>query len=177
MQDSEQRRLAERQRRREELQRRREEAQRLHEEYRRAQREAAPPKPKVPLRQRMAQPVKQMLTAIDRRIPNPRNRDEMAIYLAQRTPRALAICIGLLLAGVIASRLGVWAEGFLWGIPSLGAISMGVGWWVWSSNLAAGPLSPEVRAVLHRAIRLQYLMLSAFGIGVIYFGGMAARLW
>lgn len=118
-----------------------------------------------------------LASAIDRRIPNPRNRDEMAIYLAQRTPRALAICIGLLLAGIIASRLGVWAEGFLWGIPSLGAISMGVGWWVWSSNIALGRLSPEVREALQRAIRLQYAMLGAFVLGVLYFFGMALRLW
>lgn len=115
--------------------------------------------------------------AIDRAFPNPRNRDEMAIYLARRTPRALAICIGLLLAGIIASRLDVWQEGFLWGIPSLGAISMGVGWWVWSSNIAKGRLSPEVREALQRAIRLQYLMLGAFVLGILYFFGMALRLW
>jgi hypothetical protein len=126
---------------------------------------------------KMAKPFKQLGTAIDRRIPNPRSRDEMAIYLARRTPRALAICIGLLLAGIIASRLSVWEEGFLWGIPSLGAISMGVGWWVWSTNIAKGRLAPDVREALKRAIRLQYLMLAAFALGILYFGGMAFRLW
>lgn len=126
---------------------------------------------------RLRYPLARLMQALDRRIPNPSNRDEMALYLAQRTPRALAICIGLLLAGIIASRLGIWAEGFLWGIPSLGAISMGVGWWIWSSNLAAGHLLPEVREALNRAIRLQYVMLAAFGLGLLYFGGMAARFW
>jgi hypothetical protein len=126
---------------------------------------------------KLAKPLKQLGAAIDRRIPNPRNRDEMAIYLAQRTPRALAVCIGLLLAGVIASRLSVWEEGFLWGIPSLGAISMGVGWWIWSTNIAAGRLSPEVREALKRAIKLQYTMLAAFVLGIVYFGGMALRFW
>jgi len=115
---------------------------------------------------------------IDRAIPNYRSPDAMADALARRTPAALVICFALLLAGVIASRLGIWSEGFLWGIPSLGAISMGVGMWAWGSNLMLrNDLSDEARDRLRRAIRLQWTMVIAGALALVYFFGMAANLW
>jgi hypothetical protein len=116
--------------------------------------------------------------AIDRAIPNVRTVDGMAYELARRTPRTLAICLILLTAGIIASRLNLWVEGFLWGIPSLGAISMGIGFWIWSTNVLMRPdLSAEARAALRRAIRLQWIMIIAGALAVIYFVGMVLRLW
>lgn len=136
-----------------------------------------PPTLKTKLKE-ASRPFIRMAKAIDRAIPNVRTVDGMAYELAKRTPRALAICMALLFAGIVASRLNLWVEGFLWGIPSLGAISMGAGFWVWSSNVMLRPdLSPEARAVLQRAIRLQLLMVFAGILAVIYFVGMALRFW
>lgn len=126
----------------------------------------------------VASPFIRMGKAVDRAIPNYRTADEMAFALAKRTPRALAICMVLLLAGVVASRLNVWTEGYLWGIPSLGAISMGIGFWVWSSNIAMRrDISAEARLAIQRAIRLQLTMVVAGALAVVYFGGMVADLW
>ncbi|MCG8348366.1 MAG: hypothetical protein MI924_11375 [Chloroflexales bacterium] len=116
--------------------------------------------------------------AIDRAIPNVRTVDGMAYELARRTPRTIAICLILLIAGIVASRLNLWVEGFLWGIPSLGAISMGLGFWIWSTNVLMRPdLSAEARAALKRAIRLQWIMIIAGVLAIIYFAGMVARFW
>ncbi len=110
--------------------------------------------------------------------PNYRNADEVAYALAKTTPRTLIMCFALLLAGMVASRLNLWAENFLWGIPSIGALSLGLGVWVWSTNLLLRPdLSDEARAVLKRAIRLQWSLPTMLLVAVVYFGGMAAGWW
>lgn len=128
--------------------------------------------------QNMSKPFVQVGKALDQAIPNYRTVDSMAYSLAKRTPRAVAVCMVLLLAGIVASRLNVWTEGYLWGIPSLGAISMGVGFWVWSSNLLMRrELSPEAREVLKRAINLQLTMVVAGVLGIVYFLGMALGWW
>ncbi len=126
----------------------------------------------------MSKPFVRVGKAVDNAIPNYRTVDSMAYSLAKRTPRAVAICMALLLAGIVASRLNIWTEGYLWGIPSLGAISMGVGFWVWSSNLLMRrELSPEAREVLKRAINLQLTMVVAGVLAVVYFLGMALGWW
>lgn len=126
----------------------------------------------------MSKPFVRMGQAVDNAIPNYRTVDSMAYSLAKRTPRAVAICMALLLAGIVASRLNIWTEGYLWGIPSLGAISMGVGFWVWSSNLLMQrELSPEAREVLKRAINLQLTMVVAGVLAMVYFVGMALGWW
>lgn len=126
----------------------------------------------------VAVPFIRLAKAVDRAIPNIRTADGMAYALAKRTPRTLAICMTLLFAGVIASRLNVWSEGYLWGIPSLGAISMGVGFWVWSSNMLLRPdISPEARFALKRAVRLQLTIVVAGALAMVYFVGMALGLW
>lgn len=126
----------------------------------------------------MAKPFVLVWQFIDRAIPNIRTADGMAYALARRTPRTIVVCMVLLLAGVVASRLNIWLEGFLWGIPSLGAISMGVGFWVWSSNVVMRPdVSPDARAALQRAMRLQLIMVGAGILAIIYFLGMAAGWW
>lgn len=128
--------------------------------------------------QQMAAPFIRLAHVIDRAIPNIRTVDGMAYELAKRTPRTIAVCMFLLVAGIIASRLNIWTEGYLWGIPSLGAIGMGIGFWVWSSNLMLRPdLSPEARAVLKRAINLQLSMVVAGALAVVYFIGMAIGFW
>lgn len=126
----------------------------------------------------MSVPFVKVVQTVDRAIPNIRTVDGMAYALAKRTPRTLAVCMVLLLAGIIASRLNVWSEGYLWGIPSLGAISMGIGFWVWSSNVLLRPdLSPEARETLQRAIRLQLFMVGAGALAAVYFVGMAFGFW
>jgi hypothetical protein len=115
---------------------------------------------------------------IDDKIPNYRSADAMADAIARRTPATIVVCFALLLAGVIASRLGVWSEGFLWGIPSLGAIGMGIGMWALGSNLMLrSDLSDEARDRLRRAIRLQWTMVIAGALALAYFFGMAANIW
>lgn len=127
---------------------------------------------------KMSAPFVKFGKAVDHAIPNIRTVDGMAYALAKRTPRTLAICMVLLLAGIVASRLNIWTEGYLWGIPSLGAISMGIGFWVWSSNVMMRPdLSPDARATLQRAIRLQLLMVGAGALAAVYFVGMAVGFW
>lgn len=135
------------------------------------------PASNAPLQQ-MSTPFIRLGHLVDRAIPNIRTVDGMAYALAKRTPRTVAVCMILLVAGIIASRLNIWTEGYLWGIPSLGAISMGVGFWVWSSNLMLRPdLSPEARTVLKRAINLQLSMVVAGALAVVYFIGMAMGFW
>lgn len=139
--------------------------------------DAAAPTMKTKLKE-AAVPFIRLAKAVDRAIPNIRTADGMAYALAKRTPRTLAICMALLFAGVIASRLNVWSEGYLWGIPSLGAISMGVGFWVWSSNMLLRPdISPAARFALKRAVRLQLTMVVAGALAMVYFVGMALGLW
>lgn len=123
-------------------------------------------------------PLRRLAQSIDRVIPNERTVDGIAYQLARRTPRTIVICMVLLIAGIVASRLDLWVEGFLWGIPSLGAISMGIGFWVWSSNVMLRPdLSVEARQALKRAMRLQTTMIVAGIAALIYFIGMALRFW
>jgi hypothetical protein len=113
---------------------------------------------------------KQLIQAIDRTIPNYRTPDAMAFSLARRTPAVLVICFTVLLAGVIGSLLPVSQVNFLWGIPSLGAIGLGAGLWVWSSNLVKRPdLSDDARSALKRAIRLQWSILAVGALAIIYF--------
>jgi hypothetical protein len=113
---------------------------------------------------------KQLIQAIDRTIPNYRTPDAMAFSLARRTPAVLVICFTVLLAGVIGSLLPISQVNFLWGIPSLGAIGLGVGLWVWSSNLVMRPdLSDDARSALKRAIRLQWSILAVGALAIIYF--------
>ena len=55
---------------------------------------------------------------------------------------------------------------------------MGVGFWVWSSNLLMRrELSPEAREVLKRAINLQLTMVVAGVLALVYFLGMAIGWW
>jgi hypothetical protein len=71
---------------------------------------------------------------------------------------------------VIGSLLPISQVNFLWGIPSLGAIGLGVGLWVWSSNLVMRPdLSDDARSALKRAIRLQWSILAVGALAIIYF--------
>lgn len=136
---------------------------------------------RTPFRARLGQikvPLVRFVQSVDKAIPDVRTVDAMAYELARRTPRAIAVCIALLIAGIVGSRLNIWVEGFLWGIPSMGAISMGIGFWIWSTNvLMRRDLSPEARAVLQRAVRLQWSMIIAGALALIYFVGMALRFW
>lgn len=111
-------------------------------------------------------------------VPDFRTPDALALELARRTPLTIAICFTLLVAGIIGSRLHVWQANFLWGIPALGAISMGMGFWLWSISLLSHPaLSAPVRAALGRATRLQWSMVTGGGLALIYFLGMAVGFW
>jgi hypothetical protein len=113
---------------------------------------------------------KELIQAIDRTIPNYRTPDAMAFSLARRTPAVLVICFTVLLAGVIGSLLPVSQINFLWGIPSLGAIGLGVGLWAWSSNLLMRPdVSDDARSALKRAVRLQWSILIVGAVAVVYF--------
>lgn len=119
--------------------------------------------------------LKQMLTMI---LPDFRTADALAFELARRTPLTIAICFTLLAAGVIGSRLDLWQENSLWGIPALGAISMGIGFWFWSVSLSQYPtLSQRARDALGRAIRLQWSMVAGGVVSLLYFLGMAIGLW
>lgn len=138
----------------------------------------SPPPASPTLFGRMSAPFMGVARWVDRVIPNLRTADAMAYKLAQRTPLNIAVCLVILLAAIIGSRLGIWAEGFLWGIPALGAISLGLGSWAWSTNLLLRPdLSDDARATLKRAIRLQWIPVVASVLTMIYFIGMAARVW
>jgi hypothetical protein len=109
------------------------------------------------------------------RLSNP---DAIAYGLARRTPRVTSLSLILLLAGMVASRIELWVEGFLWGIPALGAASLGPGLVLWLVILAWHPgLSAAARRVLRRAMIIQLLMAPAALIGLIYFVGMALRVW
>ncbi len=120
----------------------------------------------------------QMINVMEGWSKNLRTADQFAYLLARRTPITLVICLTLLLAGVIGSRLNVWLEPFLWGIPSLGAISMGLGFWIISATILSHPnLTTDARTVLQRAVRLQWVMLAAAALTLIYFAGMAFKLW
>ncbi len=123
-------------------------------------------------------PVQQMIHVMEGWSHHLRTADQFANLLARRTPITLVICLTLLLAGVIGSRLNLWLEPFLWGIPSFGAISMGLGFWIISMTILNHPhLSEAARGVLTRAVRLQYVLLAAAGLTLIYFFGMAFQLW
>lgn len=99
----------------------------------------------------------QMVNVMEGWSKNLRTADQFAYLLARRTPITLIICLTLLLAGVIGSGLNVWLEPFLWGIPSLGAISMGLGFWIISATILSHPnLTTDARTVLQRAVRLQW---------------------
>lgn len=125
-----------------------------------------------------APPVQQMIRVMEGWSSNLRTADQFAYLLARRTPITLVICLTLLLAGIIGSRLGLWIEPFLWGIPSLGAVSMGVGIWLISATILGHPrLSGAARSTLQRAVRLQYVLLAAAGVTLIYFFGMALQIW
>lgn len=120
----------------------------------------------------------QMVNVMEGWSKNLRTADQFAYLLARRTPITLVICLTLLLAGVIGSRLNVWLEPFLWGIPSLGAISMGLGFWIISSTILSHPnLSTDARTVLQRAVCLQWVMLAAAALTLVYFVGMAFNFW
>lgn len=104
---------------------------------------------------------------------------EMIAYeLARRTPRIVSLCLVFLLAGVIASRLDLSVEGFLWGIPSLGPASFALGMLLWSLMLMLRPDMPApARAALRRAMVIQLPGALVCLIGLAYFAGMALRLW
>lgn len=120
----------------------------------------------------------QMVNVMEGWSKNLRTADQFAYLLARRTPITLVICLTLLLAGIIGSRLNVWLEPFLWGIPSLGAISMGLGFWIISATILSHPnLTTDARTVLQRAVRLQWVMLAAAALTLVYFVGMAFNLW
>ncbi len=111
-------------------------------------------------------------------LPRLSNLDTIAYGLARRTPRVISFSLTLLLAGIVASRIELWVEGFLWGIPALGAASVGAGLLLWSASLAWHPgISVAARRVLQRAMIIQVPMALAALIGMIYFVGMALRLW
>lgn len=118
------------------------------------------------------------MRVIDRAIPNYRTPDAMAYALARRTPAVLVIAFALLFAGIIGSRLGLWMDGSLWGIPSLGAISIALGLWLWSSNVTLHPnLSQDARETLRRAMKLQIAAIALSGLSLVYFLGMAIGGW
>ncbi len=125
-----------------------------------------------------AGPFKRLVNTVDKAIPNPRTADSVADGLVRGTLPAVIMGIVLLIAGVIASRIDMGIEGFLWGIPSLFAVGVGVIFWIWSSNVVLRPdLSDRARAQLKRAIRLQWVMLVMGVLALVYFVGMALRLW
>jgi hypothetical protein len=104
--------------------------------------------------------------------------ERLAFALARRTPRVVGSSIFLLLAGVLASRLHLWANDALWSIPSLGAASLGVAFWLWSANMVGRPdLSIATRESLQRAMLLQLASLLAALLALVYFGGMLLRAW
>jgi hypothetical protein len=115
---------------------------------------------------------------LQRNLPRLNNIDLIAYALARRTPRIISLSLILLLAGVVASRIELWVEGFLWGIPALGAASIGVGLLLWSASLAwHRNLSAAARRVLRRAMIIQLPMALVGLIGLVYFVGMALRFW
>lgn len=123
-------------------------------------------------------PVQQRIRALRQALPRIGNIDGIAYHLARHTPRIISLALVLLLAGVVASRIELWVEGFLWGIPALGAASIGPGLLIWSANLAGHPdISPAARRALRRAMLLQLPMALAALFGLVYFVGMALRLW
>lgn len=104
--------------------------------------------------------------------------DSTAMELARRTPAVVVICLVVLFAGIIGSRLDIWTAPFLWGIPSLGATGLGFGLWIWCTSLAARPdLSDEVRERLRRAMQIQVGLLVVGVLALAYFLGMALALW
>ncbi|NJL33095.1 MAG: hypothetical protein HC893_03635 [Chloroflexaceae bacterium] len=122
--------------------------------------------------------VHQMAKVIEGWSVRLRSADQFAYTSARRTPITMVISLTLLFAGVIGSRLNLWIEGFLWGIPSLGAISLGIGLWIFSSSILQRPdLSAQARTTLQRAMKLQWVMVSAGALTLVYFFGMAAGLW
>jgi hypothetical protein len=111
-------------------------------------------------------------------VPTYESANDVAYALARFTPRTVIICFVVLFAAILGSRLNIWAENFLWGIPALGAIFFGFGFWVWSSNLMLRPdLSDEARETLRRAIKLQWSIVAGGVLAIIYFAGMAAGYW
>lgn len=122
--------------------------------------------------------IKYLLQQINQVFPRFRSVDAMAYELARYTPRMTAICIILLLLGVIASRLTLWVEGFLWGIPSLGAVSLCAVVWIWSTHIFPRPdLSAAARGALRRAMYFHLTMLIASLLAIIYFTGMGMHFW
>ncbi len=119
-----------------------------------------------------------LLRAIDRLFPNYRTADDMAFAVAKRTPLAVVICFTLLFASLIGSFLHIAQVDFLWGIPALGALCLGLGFWIWTSSLIMrSDISTEARDALKRAIRLQWAVIAGGGLIIAYFLGMAAGLW
>jgi hypothetical protein len=115
---------------------------------------------------------------IDALFPNYRSPDAVALALARFTPKMLAITLLLLCAGIIGSQLNIWVADFLWGIPSLGVISIGLGFWLFSSSFVMRPdLSEEARAALHRAMGLQWIALVAGLLTILYYLALAIDLF
>ncbi len=126
----------------------------------------------------MKTPFVQAMQVIDHKIPNYQTPDAMGVSLARRTPQIMAICAAVLLASVIGSLLHIGSADFLWGIPSLIAVSLGVGCWIWSSSLLLRPdLSDEARATVKRAMRLHWGMVIAGLLTTVYFVGMGMGAW
>jgi hypothetical protein len=119
-----------------------------------------------------------IMGGINRFVPTYGSADEVAYALARFTPRTIVICFVVLFAAILGSRLNIWAENFLWGIPALGAICLGFGFWIWSSNLLLRPdLSDEAREALKRAVKLQWSIVAGGLLAIVYFIGMAVRYW
>lgn len=121
--------------------------------------------------------LKRMNRLIEKAFPD--TADEIAYRLARITPKAIALCYLLLIAGIVASRLSIiWTVGYLWGIASMSVIMIGVFLWVWSSNVMRLPdLSAEARTALRGAMRLQSTTFIAAVITMAYFIGMAFNFW
>ncbi len=135
-------------------------------------------KPKKAVGVQIKESVRILGRMVDRLFPNYQTPDAMGLSLVKHTPRMLVVSLVLLALCIGGSLLHVGAADFLWGIPALGALGIGFGFLACTSVLKAQPrLSVEVRAAMQGAIRLQWAIMVAGGLTLVYFLGMALRLW
>lgn len=126
----------------------------------------------------LTQSFKLLARRIDALFPNYRSPDAMSFALARYTPMMIAISLLLLCIGIIGSQLNIWVADFLWGIPSLGVISVGMGFWLFSSSFVMRrDISDEARAALQRAMGLQWIVLVAGLLTILYYLALAIDLF
>lgn len=135
-------------------------------------------RPREPTWKQMQVSFKQFGRIIDGIFPNYQSVDSLAHSLKKHTPGVVMLSVVVLLACIAASQLGIGAVGFLWGIPALGAAGVGMGFWMCTSHVLLRPdLSDEGRDAAHCAQRMQYGILGASALTMLYFLGMAFGAW